>query len=214
MASRQVKINAVVVVLVGAAIGLVTNYASDEIPSWFKDQTRVWLVFGLLVAVAVAVQLFASRETPKQSPRVGSGRVWNVPGRNPHFTGRDRDLHALRRLVRARSRVAVHAVRGMGGVGKTQLVLEFCHRYGGGSGVVWWVAAENPALIPGQLRELGRALRLELPEDVAEAARLVVSHLGGAKRWLLVFEHDPVVAWGRLDPGSEKPELVPEPPAA
>ncbi len=25
--------------------------------------------------------------------------------------------------------------------------------------------------------------------------------------WLLVFEHDPVVAWGRLDPGSERPTL-------
>jgi glyoxylase-like metal-dependent hydrolase (beta-lactamase superfamily II) len=31
-----------------------------------------------------------------------------------------------------------------------------------------------------------------------------------AEGWLLVFEHDPVVPWGRLDPSSEKPELVPE----
>jgi glyoxylase-like metal-dependent hydrolase (beta-lactamase superfamily II) len=31
-----------------------------------------------------------------------------------------------------------------------------------------------------------------------------------AEEWLLVFEHDPVVAWGRLDPGNEKPELVAE----
>ena len=29
--------------------------------------------------------------------------------------------------------------------------------------------------------------------------------------WLLVFEHDPVVPWGRLDPESERPQLVPEP---
>ena len=28
--------------------------------------------------------------------------------------------------------------------------------------------------------------------------------------WLLVFEHDPEVAWGRLDPSSERPTLVPE----
>ncbi|MEJ2873419.1 MULTISPECIES: FxSxx-COOH system tetratricopeptide repeat protein, partial [unclassified Saccharothrix] len=194
MASRQVKINAVVVVLVSAAIGVVTNYASDEIPSWFKDQARVWLVFGLLVAVAVAVQLFVSRETPERSALVGSGRVWNVPGRNPHFTGRDRDLRALRRLVRARSRVAVHAVRGMGGVGKTQLVLEFCHRHGNGWNVVWWIAAENPALIPQQLRELGRALKLELPDDVTEAARVVVAHLSGVRRWLLVFDNAESVA--------------------
>jgi glyoxylase-like metal-dependent hydrolase (beta-lactamase superfamily II) len=27
--------------------------------------------------------------------------------------------------------------------------------------------------------------------------------------WLLVFEHDPEVAWGRLDPGEERPSLIP-----
>ncbi|MSR36902.1 MAG: MBL fold metallo-hydrolase [Gemmatimonadetes bacterium] len=30
-----------------------------------------------------------------------------------------------------------------------------------------------------------------------------------AEDWLLVFEHDPVVPWGRLAPGEEKPTLVP-----
>jgi glyoxylase-like metal-dependent hydrolase (beta-lactamase superfamily II) len=28
--------------------------------------------------------------------------------------------------------------------------------------------------------------------------------------WLLVFEHDPVVPWGRLDPYAERPELLAE----
>jgi glyoxylase-like metal-dependent hydrolase (beta-lactamase superfamily II) len=30
------------------------------------------------------------------------------------------------------------------------------------------------------------------------------------ERWLLVFEHDPVVAWGTLDPDSERPVLLPD----
>ena len=30
-----------------------------------------------------------------------------------------------------------------------------------------------------------------------------------AEDWLLIFEHDPAVAWGRLDAGEEKPTLVP-----
>jgi glyoxylase-like metal-dependent hydrolase (beta-lactamase superfamily II) len=35
--------------------------------------------------------------------------------------------------------------------------------------------------------------------------------LGQARRegWLLIFEHDPVVAWGRLDPADERPVLLP-----
>jgi len=32
--------------------------------------------------------------------------------------------------------------------------------------------------------------------------------------WLLVFEHDPEVPWGRLDPDEERPTLVPPDPAA
>jgi glyoxylase-like metal-dependent hydrolase (beta-lactamase superfamily II) len=32
------------------------------------------------------------------------------------------------------------------------------------------------------------------------------------ERWLLVFQHDPVVAWGRLSPDSDKPQLIPEAP--
>jgi glyoxylase-like metal-dependent hydrolase (beta-lactamase superfamily II) len=28
------------------------------------------------------------------------------------------------------------------------------------------------------------------------------------ENWLLLFEHDPVVPWGRLDPGNERPELL------
>jgi glyoxylase-like metal-dependent hydrolase (beta-lactamase superfamily II) len=29
------------------------------------------------------------------------------------------------------------------------------------------------------------------------------------EEWLLIFEHDPVVPWGRLDPSEERPTLVP-----
>lgn len=31
-----------------------------------------------------------------------------------------------------------------------------------------------------------------------------------SEHWLLVFEHDPVLPWGRLDPGTERPRLLPE----
>lgn len=198
MASRQVKINVVAVVLLGAAVGLVTNYASDAIPDWFKDQTRVWLVFSVLVLLSIVVQFVAPGEKPER-PTVTlrstvQARVWNAPSRNPHFTGRDNDLSELHRLLKARSRVAVQAVRGMGGVGKTQLALEFCHRHCARLDAVWWIGAENPTLIPDQLRGLGRALGLDLPADVADAAQVVLSHLRGLPRWLLVFDNAESVA--------------------
>jgi hypothetical protein len=43
---------------------------------------------------------------------------------------------------------------------------------------------------------------LESKRGVLERAR--------REEWLLVFEHDPVVAWGRLDPAASRPELIVE----
>jgi tetratricopeptide (TPR) repeat protein len=114
---------------------------------------------------------------PKSPP---PGLAWKVPARNPNFTGRERDLGALAELP------GVVTVRGMGGVGKTQLVVEHCHRHRDEYDVVWWVSAETPALIPDQLRLLGAALGLDLPPD---GLPLLLSHLRGLPRSLLVFDN-------------------------
>ena len=58
--------------------------------------------------------------------------VFGVPPRNPNFTGRGELLKLLRRALRARRAGAVvqaGAVHGLGGVGKTQLAIEYVHRH-------------------------------------------------------------------------------------
>ncbi|PPK69862.1 FxSxx-COOH system tetratricopeptide repeat protein [Actinokineospora auranticolor] len=167
------------------ATGLVINAASEHLPSWLGDPWLVWPVLVALLAFTIGFTLWIG-SSPSSEP---GSRVWNVPGANPNFTGRYQDLANLAKLLRSRSRVAVHAVRGMGGVGKTQLVLEFCHRHHKKYDVVWWVAAENPTLVPDQLRALGRALQVDLPQDAGEAVRVLLSHPLSSSRWLLVFDN-------------------------
>jgi len=46
------------------------------------------------------------------------------------------------------STVTVQSLRGMGGVGKTQLATEFCYAQAADYDLVYWIAAEEPATIP------------------------------------------------------------------
>jgi predicted ATPase len=55
----------------------------------------------------------------------------------------------------------------MGGVGKTRLAVECAHARAGGYEVVWWVAAEEPALIADQFAALAVKLGAEPGGDPA-----------------------------------------------
>ena len=52
-----------------------------------------------------------------------------MPARNAGFTGRDTLLATLRQSLLSGDRAVVQALRGMGGVGKTQLAIEYAHKF-------------------------------------------------------------------------------------
>ncbi len=115
--------------------------------------------------------------------------VWRVPARNPSFTGRDRMLERLHALLTRDDRVVVQALQGMGGVGKTQLAVEYAHRFAPDYSLVWWFDAEQPALLPDQFAAL--APRLGLPAQLPgpDAVEDVLSELQNRHDWLLVFDN-------------------------
>ena len=117
-------------------------------------------------------------------------RVWNVPARNPGFTGRDGLLVAVREQLLAGDRTVVQALRGMGGVGKTQLAIEYAHRFAGAYDLAWWVDAERSELIGEQFGALGAELKCVEPEATMERLRsAVLGSLRERDRWLLVFDN-------------------------
>ncbi|MFB9414934.1 FxSxx-COOH system tetratricopeptide repeat protein [Dactylosporangium matsuzakiense] len=122
--------------------------------------------------------------------------IWgDVPPRNPDFTGREALLRVLRRQLTNRTTALLpHSLHGLGGVGKTQLAVEYAYRYQSEYDLVWWVPAEQPALFRQSLMALARRLELVQPGevDVARAMNSVYDALRMGRpfiRWLLVLDN-------------------------
>jgi hypothetical protein len=118
--------------------------------------------------------------------------VWNVPPRNPHFVGRRELLTELRRRLRAgEPTLVVQALYGLGGVGKTQLAIEYAHRFAADYELVWWLNAEQPTLLAGQLAALAGPLGLPTGDSVSVALDRVREELRRRSSWLLIFDNAP-----------------------
>jgi transcriptional regulator with XRE-family HTH domain len=122
-------------------------------------------------------------------------RLWNIPARNPAFTGRAGPLAALRAGLQAGHPAVVQALHGMGGVGKTQLAAEYAHRFAGAYDLAWWINAEHSGLIGDQITSLGQGLGCIPPGAGNEAVRAaVLAELRRHGRWLLIFDNAAVPA--------------------
>jgi hypothetical protein len=108
-------------------------------------------------------------------------------------------LHWPRRAVgvagrgtrRRRAAAVTQVLQGAGGVGKTASAVEYAYRHRSRFDTVWWVRAEQPATLLGDLTDLAVTLGLADPNEASQqfATAAVRPWLDDHDRWLLVLDN-------------------------
>jgi TIR domain/NB-ARC domain len=121
--------------------------------------------------------------------------IWNVPyPRNLFFTGHEDLLMNLATLLRVDQTAALTqslAISGLGGVGKTQIALEYAYRYRNNYDAVFWTQGETRETLTSSFLTIAELLKL--PEKDAKDQNIpvdaVIKWLETHTRWLLILDN-------------------------
>lgn len=121
--------------------------------------------------------------------------IWNIPyPRNPFFTGRDKLLTRLStafKTGRAMALSQAQAISGLGGIGKTQIAIEYAYRHRSDYEAVLWVLSDTrESLVSGYIT---LAKLLGLPEKEAQDQQIIIQAvilwLQTHGSWLLILDN-------------------------
>lgn len=155
---------------------------------------QLCLLFGKS-AQELGLSVAEPGESSQSSAKVDALSLWNVPyRRNPLFTGRKRVLRQLHdRLMTSQSAALTQtqAISGLGGIGKTQIAVEYAYRHREFYQAIFWVRAASPGALISDYVTL--ATLLGLPEQNEQDQKIVVAAvkrwLAYRKGWLLILDN-------------------------
>ena len=137
----------------------------------------------------IARSVAASRPPTAQA----AGAASNIPIAVPrHFMGRDDAFAAIEAALHTREgRVAITALHGLRGVGKTVLAAAYAERHAGDYRATWWIRAETDSGMRADLAGLGVRLGWVHADDKEDLALTIVRerlrHEGGGL--LLIYDN-------------------------
>ncbi|MBW4652444.1 MAG: tetratricopeptide repeat protein [Kaiparowitsia implicata GSE-PSE-MK54-09C] len=144
------------------------------------DRTYVEINDAAVQAIIAAI---------RQVPLPAQSHIWMVPAsRNPFYTGRKTLLAEMRTSLVAGQTTAFC---GLGGMGKTQMAIEYIYRHRADYEVVLWVRAEQAGEFSSGLVEVAKALALPISQEQDETLIIsaVKSWLKQHQNWLLVIDN-------------------------
>ncbi len=127
----------------------------------------------------------------RTAPRPPARDIGLPPDRNPLFRGRETELEHLRQRLRAEKRIDL---RGLGGVGKSQLAIEYLHLHRGDyPDGAFWLRGETAATLAADFAALAWPPHLQLEErHLREQERVIEAVMGWLRaheRWLLAIDN-------------------------
>ena len=129
----------------------------------------------------------ASQPKTTETVAASTGRLCNVPARNPLFCGREELLRQIEESLNDTRRVALS---GLAGIGKTEAVIEYLYRHRLDYSVVMWIKSDSRQQIHASL--IGAARFLDLPEWNSADQNVALAALSGwltrNSGWLAVFD--------------------------
>ena len=177
------------------ASGLSDQQIADELflslhtVKWYNRQIYSKLGVGSRTqAIACVKDLGSFESRDSQAPQTDSRLVGLPFPRNPFFLGREEVLARLRRQLQAAQRMALC---GLGGVGKTQLALEYAYRHAADYQAIFWTRADSRDTLVAGFLEV--ASMMHLPErneqDQRVAIAAVKAWLSRHTNWLLILDN-------------------------
>ena len=112
--------------------------------------------------------------------------------RNGYFTGREKTLADLQgALLSKEAAHPIQVIAGLGGVGKTEIALEFCYRNLSRFHTVWWMPAEDTIGLDTAYKKLGDAKGILSGDekDADEIRETVRGWLENNPGYLLIYDN-------------------------
>lgn len=132
-------------------------------------------------------EVFLCAINPKAISR-GETRASNLPCQNRFFCGREEEIGQI--AERFQNGISVQGLFGMGGVGKTQIALQYAHIHQADYDFIWWINAENSLVLQNSVSAFLTAQKALPKKANAESSRTAfLNYLDKHGNWLLIYDN-------------------------